>query len=41
MASFPSGYGTLQAVRHAAEMPETPAQWVLPSAPYGTHPPCW
>ena len=34
-----SGYGTLAAVRHAAELSETPARWERPSSPFGTHPP--
>ena len=37
LGTFPSGYGTLQAVNHAAVLSETPAQWVMPSVPYGTH----
>jgi crotonobetainyl-CoA:carnitine CoA-transferase CaiB-like acyl-CoA transferase len=37
----PSGYGTLSAVRHAAELSETPARWEQPSSPFGTHPPRW
>jgi len=41
LATYPSGFGTLTAVRHAAEMPETPAQWTLPSVPFGTDPPRW
>jgi crotonobetainyl-CoA:carnitine CoA-transferase CaiB-like acyl-CoA transferase len=41
LATYPSGFGTLQAVRHAAEMSETQAQWTLPSVPFGTHPPRW
>jgi len=36
-----SGYGTLAAVRHAAELSETPARWERPSSPFGTHPPRW
>jgi crotonobetainyl-CoA:carnitine CoA-transferase CaiB-like acyl-CoA transferase len=37
----PSGYGTLSAVRHAAELSESPARWERPSSPFGTHPPRW
>jgi crotonobetainyl-CoA:carnitine CoA-transferase CaiB-like acyl-CoA transferase len=37
----PSGWGSLLAVRHAAQMSETPAYWDLPSVPLGTHPPTW
>jgi len=41
LATTPSGFGTLAAVRHAAEMSETPAQWPRPSVPFGTDPPRW
>ena len=37
-----SGYGgRLAAVRHAAELSVTPAQWTRPSMPFGSHPPAW
>ena len=36
-----SGFGQLTAVRHAADMSETPARWERPSMPLGTHPPAW
>lgn len=36
-----SGFGEIQAIRHAAWMSETPARWVRPSVPLGTHQPCW
>ncbi|MBX9828878.1 MAG: CoA transferase [Xanthobacteraceae bacterium] len=36
-----SGYGSLAAVRHSAELTETPARWERPSSPYGTHPARW
>ena len=36
-----SGYGSLAAVRHSAELTETPARWERPSSPYGTHPAHW
>jgi crotonobetainyl-CoA:carnitine CoA-transferase CaiB-like acyl-CoA transferase len=36
-----SGYGSLAAVRHAAELSETPAHWERPSSPFGTHPARW
>jgi len=36
-----SGFGRLTAVRHAAEMSETPPHWVRPSVPLGTHPAAW
>jgi crotonobetainyl-CoA:carnitine CoA-transferase CaiB-like acyl-CoA transferase len=41
LESGPSGYGTLKAVQHAAELSETPALWMRPSVPFGTHPPRW
>jgi crotonobetainyl-CoA:carnitine CoA-transferase CaiB-like acyl-CoA transferase len=37
----PSGFGALTAVRHAAQMPETPPRWKRPSVPLGTHPAEW
>ena len=37
----PSGFGRLTAVRHAARLSETPAQWQRPSVPLGTHPAQW
>jgi crotonobetainyl-CoA:carnitine CoA-transferase CaiB-like acyl-CoA transferase len=37
----PSGFGRLTAVRHAAEMSETPTSWSRPSVPLGTHAPVW
>jgi crotonobetainyl-CoA:carnitine CoA-transferase CaiB-like acyl-CoA transferase len=36
-----SGYGSLAAVRHSAELSETPARWERPSSPFGTHPARW
>lgn len=36
-----SGFGRLQAIRHAAQLSATPARWSLPSVPLGTHPPQW
>ncbi len=41
METTPSGYGALTAMRHAAEFSHTPARWVLPSMPPGTHPLAW
>jgi crotonobetainyl-CoA:carnitine CoA-transferase CaiB-like acyl-CoA transferase len=38
---MPSGFGRLTAVRHAAEMSETPPHWTRPSVPLGTHAPGW
>ena len=37
----PSGFGRLLAVRHAAQMSETPSHWSRPSVPLGTHAPAW
>jgi hypothetical protein len=36
-----SGFGTLQAIRHAAELSKTPAFWSRPAMPLGSHPPQW
>ena len=36
-----SGFGRLTAVRHAAEFAETPARWIRPSVPLGTHEAAW
>jgi crotonobetainyl-CoA:carnitine CoA-transferase CaiB-like acyl-CoA transferase len=36
-----SGFGTLTAVRHAAVLSTTPAQWSRPAMPLGSHPPQW
>jgi crotonobetainyl-CoA:carnitine CoA-transferase CaiB-like acyl-CoA transferase len=36
-----SGFGRLSAVRHSAEMSETPPRWARPSVPLGTHAPEW
>lgn len=36
-----SGFGSLRAVRHAAELSATPAFWDRPSMPPGSHPPAW
>ena len=33
-----SGFGRLTAVRHAAQLSETPARWTRPTVPLGTHP---
>jgi crotonobetainyl-CoA:carnitine CoA-transferase CaiB-like acyl-CoA transferase len=39
--TMPSGFGTLKAVRHAALLSRTPAQWTRPAMPLGGHPPQW
>ena len=36
-----SAFGRLRAVRHAAELSETPAKLALPAAKLGSHEPCW
>jgi hypothetical protein len=36
-----SDFGRLTAVRHAAEMSETPPHWLRASVPLGTHAPAW
>jgi crotonobetainyl-CoA:carnitine CoA-transferase CaiB-like acyl-CoA transferase len=36
-----SGYGRLVGVRHAAQFSGTPARWLRPSMPPGSHPPVW
>jgi crotonobetainyl-CoA:carnitine CoA-transferase CaiB-like acyl-CoA transferase len=37
----PSGFGMLTAVRHAAQMAETPARWERPAVPPGAHAAEW
>ncbi len=41
LGDSPSPFGALRAVRHAAELSATPAEWVRPSVPLGSHPPIW
>ena len=41
LSETPSGFGRLTAVRHAAEMSETPPYWARLSVPLGTHAPVW
>ena len=41
MEESDSGFGKLTAVRHAAQMAETPTYWARPSMPLGSHPPIW
>lgn len=36
-----SGFGRLSAIRHAAQMSETPARWEAPAMPLGTHDAAW
>jgi crotonobetainyl-CoA:carnitine CoA-transferase CaiB-like acyl-CoA transferase len=40
-ADHASCFGTLSAVRHAAQMSATPTLWRRPAMPLGTHPPVW
>ena len=37
----PSGFGPLQAIRHAAQLSRTPAFWARPAVPLGSHPAQW
>ncbi|MDW5444923.1 CoA transferase [Polaromonas sp. SM01] len=37
----PSGFGTLCAVRHSAQLARTPAKWARPSMPPGSSAPAW
>jgi crotonobetainyl-CoA:carnitine CoA-transferase CaiB-like acyl-CoA transferase len=41
METSDSGWGRLHAVRHAAQLSQTPARWDRPSMPLGTHPAAW
>ncbi len=34
-------FGAMRAVRHAAQLAATPARWLRPSVPLGTHAPVW
>ena len=36
-----SGFGPLKAIRHAAQLSQTPAFWSRPTMPLGSHPPDW
>jgi hypothetical protein len=38
---MPSGFGELEAVRHAAVLSATPASWSRPAMPLGSHAPHW
>lgn len=38
---YPSVYGQLEAIAHAAEFSATPASWTVPSSPPGTHAATW
>ena len=39
--AMPSGFGVLKAVSHSAGLSKTPARWVRPAMPLGSHPPEW
>jgi len=39
--AVPSGFGSLQAISHAAQLSRTPAFWSRPAVPLGSHPPKW
>jgi len=41
MEDGPSGFGRLTGVRHSAVLSETPARWVRPSMPLGSHVAAW
>ena len=41
METTDSGFGRMTAVRHAAQLSETPVRWARPSMPLGTHAPVW
>lgn len=41
LQAWDSGYGRLVAPGHAARFSATPAAWVRPSMPPGSHPPVW
>lgn len=41
LEQMPSGFGTLNAVKHAAILSKTPAFWARPAVPLGSHPPQW
>lgn len=38
---MPSGFGVLKAVRHSAVLSATPAHWLRPAMPLGSHPAQW
>jgi crotonobetainyl-CoA:carnitine CoA-transferase CaiB-like acyl-CoA transferase len=41
LADYPSGFGPLRAVRHAAQLALTPPCWERPAVPLGTDAPVW
>jgi hypothetical protein len=38
---IPSGFGPLRSVTHSAVLSKTPALWVRPAMPLGSHAPQW
>jgi crotonobetainyl-CoA:carnitine CoA-transferase CaiB-like acyl-CoA transferase len=41
LGDIPSGFGALSAVSHSARLSKTPALWVRPAMPLGSHAPEW
>jgi hypothetical protein len=41
MEDMPSGFGMLNAVKHAAKLSKTPAFWARPAVALGSNPPEW
>ena len=41
LETYPGGFGSVVALRHAAQFEHTPAGWPRPSMPPGSHPPAW
>lgn len=41
LETYPSGWGTLQALRHAVRFSDSQVGWARPSMPPGSHPPVW
>ena len=41
LEAYPGGFGAVVALRHAARFAATPARWLRPSMPPGSHPPVW
>jgi crotonobetainyl-CoA:carnitine CoA-transferase CaiB-like acyl-CoA transferase len=41
LGNMPSGFGVLNAVSHSARLSKTPAFWVRPAMPLGSHAPEW
>ena len=41
LEAYPGGFGDVIALRHAARFSATPARWLRPAMPPGSHPPRW